>query len=134
MDNLADDFSNQINEQLNVLKGNETAIITRQQDKKQLHEKYNNWLSSVQSVGESLYAFYREENIKARKSKKEPKSFKIDYLVSNFNINTNRLFAKSLGEEDPLHLGNNSLISKEKEMDYNTKLYINRRVDFAISN
>ena len=83
MDDLADDFSNQINEQLNVLKGNETAIITRQQDKKQLHEKYNNWLSSVQSVGESLYAFYREENIKARKSKKEPKSFKIDYLVSN---------------------------------------------------
>ena len=77
MDDLVDDFSNQINEQLNVLKGNETAIITRQTDKKQLHEKYNNWLSSVQSVGESLYASYREENIKARKSKKEPKCFKI---------------------------------------------------------
>lgn len=58
----------------------------------------------------------------------------IDYLVSNFNINTNRLFAKSLGEEDPLHLGNDSLINKEKEMAYNTKLYINRRVDFEISN
>lgn len=83
MDDLADDFSNQINEQLARLQGNETAVISRQNDKKQLHEKYNNWLSSVQSVGESLYAFYREENIKARKVKKEPKCFKIDFLVSN---------------------------------------------------
>ena len=67
MDDLADDFSNQINEQLARLQGNETAVISRQNDKKQLHEKYNNWLSSVQSVGESLYAFYREENIKAER-------------------------------------------------------------------
>ena len=58
----------------------------------------------------------------------------IDYLVSNFNLSVDRLFAKSLGEEDPLHVGSNSLNNQEQDLIYNNQLYINRRVDFEIRN
>ena len=82
MDELVNVYSTQINNQLNVLKGNERSIVDRQESRKQLLEKYENWLNSVQSVGVSLYAFYREENTKARKNKKEPKCFlSFDYQL-----------------------------------------------------
>jgi len=82
MNDLVDDFSNQINTQLSFVENNEAAIKNRQSDKRLLFDKFNNWLSSTQSVGEALYAFYREENMRARKSKKEPKCFRIDFKLS----------------------------------------------------
>jgi hypothetical protein len=82
MNDLVDDYSNQINTQLSFVKNNEDAIKNRQSDKKLLFDKFNNWLSSTQSVGEALYAFYREENMRVRKSKKEPKCFNIEYKLS----------------------------------------------------
>ena len=75
MNDFVDDYSNQINTQLAFVKTGETRVNTRENDKKQLFDKYNNWHIVAQSVGETLYAFYREENMKARKSKKEPKCF-----------------------------------------------------------
>ena len=70
-----EDYSNQINTQLGFIKTGDSRVNTRENDKKQLFDKYNNWLTVAQSVGEALYAFYREENMKARKAKKEPKCF-----------------------------------------------------------
>ena len=75
LDELVKDFSEQINRQLSVLKGHEQAIILREKDKKRLYERYQAWLDSIESSGRALYAFYRDANIKARKSSKEPKCF-----------------------------------------------------------
>jgi len=75
MNDLVDDYSNQINTQLGFVKAGDATVSNRQADKKQLFDKYNNWLTATQAVGEALYAFYREENMKSRKSKKEPKCF-----------------------------------------------------------
>ena len=75
MNDLVDDYSSQINTQLGFIKTGDSRVNTRENDKKQLFDKYNNWLTVAQSVGEALYAFYREENMKARKAKKEPKCF-----------------------------------------------------------
>jgi hypothetical protein len=75
MNDLVEDYSSQINTQLGFVKSGEARLNTRDNDKKQLFEKFNNWLSVAQSVGEALYAFYREENMKAREDKKEPKCF-----------------------------------------------------------
>lgn len=83
MNNLVDNYSNQINSQLSLVKGNESALITRERDKKQLFEKYNSWIASARSAGETLYAFYREENMKARENRQEPNCFTIDFSLSN---------------------------------------------------
>ena len=77
---LVDNYSNQINSEL--VNSDETPLIRRENDKKQLFDKYNNWLAATQSVGKALYAFYREENMKARKIKEEPKCFS----STNFNL------------------------------------------------
>ena len=82
MNDLVDDYSNQINTELSMVESNETAVQNRQSDKQLLFDKFNNWLSSTQSVGEALYSFYREENMKARKSKKEPKCFNVEFQLS----------------------------------------------------
>ena len=58
----------------------------------------------------------------------------INYLVSNFNISTDQLFAISMGEENPLQLDYNLLKDQEQNSIRNDKLYINRRVDFEIRN
>lgn len=83
MNDLVDDYSNQINAELSMVESNEASIKNRQSDKKLLFDKFNNWLSSTQSVGEALYAFYREENMRARKSKKEPKCFRAEFKLSS---------------------------------------------------
>ena len=83
MNSLVDDYSRQINSRLSLVRGNESALITRERDKKQLFEKYNNWIASTRSVGETLYAFYREENMKARKNRQEPNCFTIDFTLSD---------------------------------------------------
>ena len=44
-------------------------------------KKYKNWASSIKSVGESMYARYREENQKNRKDNKTPLAFKFNYLL-----------------------------------------------------
>ena len=75
LDEMVRDFSEQINQQLALLRGNEEAIIRRENDKKLLYERYGAWLESIESSGRALYAFYRDANIKARKSSKEPKCF-----------------------------------------------------------
>ena len=58
----------------------------------------------------------------------------INYLVSNFNISADQLFAISMGEENPLQLDHNLLKDQEQNSIRNDKLYINRRVDFEIRN
>ncbi len=84
MNVLVEDYSNKINFKLNSVKTSETVFIEREQDKKQLFDKYNNWLPAMQSAGEALYAFYREENMKARKSNIEPKCFSsIHFILSS---------------------------------------------------
>ena len=84
MNDLVDDYSSQINTQLGFIKSGDARVTSRENDKKQLFEKYNNWLTAAQSVGEALYAFYREENMKARKAKKEPKCFS----STSFNLSS----------------------------------------------
>lgn len=83
INDLVDDYSNQINSQLDLIKSKESAAVNRERDKKQLFEKYNNWRTASQSVGATLYAFYREENMKARRDRKEPECFKIDFVLSD---------------------------------------------------
>lgn len=75
MNDLVEDYSEQINGLLELLKGNEKALKYRQNDITQLYSGYHSWLEAIESDGKSLYAFYREENMKARKSTREPKSF-----------------------------------------------------------
>lgn len=77
MNHLVDNCSRQINSQLSLMKSNESALLNRERDRNQLFEKYNNWLMATQSVGEALYAFYRQENMKARKSNEEPECFSL---------------------------------------------------------
>ena len=75
MNDMVEDYSEQVNGQLDILKGNERAIHFRKNDVDQLYDRYESWLASIESAGHALYAYYREENMKARKSSKEPKSF-----------------------------------------------------------
>ena len=49
MNDLVDDYSSQINTQLGFIKTGDTRVITRENDKKQLFDKYNNWLTVAQS-------------------------------------------------------------------------------------
>lgn len=69
------EHSEEMINELNSIKNLPGYLQTRESDKKDLYDKYNNWLVSANSVGEALYAFYREENVKARKQKKEPRCF-----------------------------------------------------------
>lgn len=75
MNDMVEDYSEQINGQLDILKGSERAIHFRKNDVHQLYERYESWLGSIESAGHALYAYYREENMKVRKSSKEPRSF-----------------------------------------------------------
>ena len=72
---LVDEYSAKINNLCMALKSSENIISERKKEKEHLYEKYKNWLANVQPVGVLLYAFYRQENMKARKSKKEPPCF-----------------------------------------------------------
>ena len=84
MNDLIEDYSNQINSQLSLVESYELALSARERDKKQLFEKYNNWRIAVESVGGSLYAFYREENMKVREEQREPKCFNsINFVLSD---------------------------------------------------
>ena len=75
LDELVQYHSEQINQELALLRGNEQAIINRRNDIKRLYERYDAWLESIHSSGRALYAFYKDANIKSRKSSKEPKCF-----------------------------------------------------------
>lgn len=84
MSDLIEDYSNQINSQLSLVESYELALNARERDKKQLFDKYNNWRIAIESVGGSLYAFYREENMKAREDQREPKCFSsINFVLSD---------------------------------------------------
>lgn len=92
-DHLVDSFSNalpnalrglnaqveQCTEALNAcleyMKGFAIALGGRKGDRERLHEKYKNWLRATKATGEALYAFYREENLKAREGGEEPACF-----------------------------------------------------------
>ena len=75
INDLTDDFVDQLNGQIALLEGNSAAIRYRSDDQKRLLDKYQNWLVSAESAGKALYAYYREENMKFREDKKEPYSF-----------------------------------------------------------
>ena len=72
---LIEDYSNKINWQLSQMTSSQASANRAKSDRERLYQKYNNWLVSVQSVGNTLYAFYREENVKVRKEKQIPISF-----------------------------------------------------------
>ena len=75
MNILINDGSKEINHDLSTLKAGRSRVNLRESDKQTMLNKYNNWLIATKSVGTVLYAFYRDENMKAREDKKEPVSF-----------------------------------------------------------
>ena len=82
MIDLVEDYSKQIGAQRLLIKSGERAITRREEDFRDLHNKYNIWLGQTASVGKALYAHYQEENIKARISKQKPKCFDLhDYVL-----------------------------------------------------
>lgn len=72
---LTDDYVDQLNGQIAVLEGQRTALKKRSDDQSQLIEKYKNWLSTAEESGKALYAYYREENLRTRSQKKVPEAF-----------------------------------------------------------
>ena len=72
---LVDGCSKQINERLASLQGHVTALKQRKGDSELMLKKYQNWLTTVETAGKALYAFYRRENMKARESKTMPICF-----------------------------------------------------------
>lgn len=82
INDLVEDYSKQISSQRLLIKGNESAILGREEDFGDLYEKYNIWLEQTEIVGKALYAHYQEENIKAREKKQKPKCFDLhDYVL-----------------------------------------------------
>jgi hypothetical protein len=75
LNDLTDDFVDKINGEIGLLEGNRLALHYRSNDQSKLIEKYKDWLTNTSATGNALYAYYREENLKAREEKKEPKSF-----------------------------------------------------------
>ena len=82
MNDFVNGTTEAINAQISLAKGSEEIVKNRLRDKKELAERYRNWLSSTRSVGQSLYAFYRDENIRGREIKATPKTFNtFDYEI-----------------------------------------------------
>ena len=120
MNDLIEDYSHQINSYLAVIESNNTALNIRQKDRKQLFEKYKNWLSSIQSAGEALYAFYRDENMKARKSK-EPKCF----ATTDFSLSENSKIEDEEVKQIPSNYSNFQKICKSylAELNKSSRTY-----------
>ena len=79
---LVEDYSKQISSQRLLMKSNFRAVNRREEDFRDLHNKYKIWLKQTESVGKALYAHYQEENIKARETKTKPKCFGLhDYVL-----------------------------------------------------
>ena len=83
---LVDDYSEQA---INEIAGSQTyqiAVEQRRDDKIILHERYTAWTSNIQLIGESLYADYREENLKHRKFRAMPVTFESHSYQSPKNM------------------------------------------------
>ena len=52
MNDMVEDYSEQVNGQLDILKGNERAIHYRKNDVDQLYDRYESWLASIESAGQ----------------------------------------------------------------------------------
>lgn len=81
INDITDDYVDQLNDQISLLEGNAAALQYRNEDQKRLLDKYSNWLVSAESAGQALYAYYREENMKSRADRTEPRSF-VDHQFS----------------------------------------------------
>ena len=55
----------------------------------------------------------------------------IDYLYTNYNIDKNRLYAESIGENNSF-FGQNQVVNNQEYLDSDMLLEINRRVDFEL--
>ena len=71
---LVKEHSTAIINELNSIKNLGGYLQTRESDKKDLYDKYNNWFDFCSFRWRDFVQHYREENVKARK-KKEPRCF-----------------------------------------------------------
>ena len=75
INDLTNEFVGDLNSEISTLDSRTTALQFRAEDEQLLLSKYESWLVSAEAAGTALYAFYREENVKARSDKTEPLCF-----------------------------------------------------------
>lgn len=118
MNHLVKEKSNDINHDLSTLKASRLRVNLRESDKQTMLNKYNNWLMATKSVGTVLYAFYRDENMKARTDNTEPLCFSSTSFELSDDVNVRIDPARRVA----LNIGEIEKSCKEYLDDLNSKL------------